>query len=200
MKFYGHANLQQNELQQAVIPLDLRFPVSPKTGQLAFVNRILYICVGIENDLPVWVPMTRELTLYTHVAQTASDNWVIDHGLNTTSVQTQVFDVDNQVMIPDQITVNNANRVTVTFGTPITGRAVVLTGHNDGNIKPTYSYIHYQTSASTSWVVPHGLGREPIVRVFVGNQEVQPQSITHDGGNSLTIAFSAPYTGIAKLV
>ena len=200
MKFYGNANLQQNELQQAVIPIEERFPVSPKVGRLAFVNSILYICVDIANSLPVWVPLTRELTLYTHSQTEAADTWDINHGLNTTGVQVQVFDINDRVLIPDEITVSNANNAVVTFNTAITGRAVVLSGHNDGNMKPTYAYIHYQTTSSNSWVIMHNLGREPIVRVFIGNQEVQPQSITHNSLNQLTIAFAQSYVGIAKLI
>lgn len=200
MKFYGNANLQQNELQQAVIQIEPRFPVSPKVGQLAFVNSILYICVSIANSLPVWCPLTRELTLYTHSQTSASTTWTIPHNLNTTGVQVQVFDTSDRVMIPDEITVASANSASVTFNTAISGRAVVLSGHNDGNVKPTYSFIYYQTTSSSTWVVGHNLGREPITRVFIGNQEVQPVSITHDTLNQLTINFNSPYTGIAKLV
>jgi len=200
MKFYGNANLQQNELQQAVIPVETAFPANPKVGRLAFCNSILYICVSIADALPVWVPLTREITLFTYTVTSASDTWVIPHDLNTTSVQVQIFDVNNQVLIPNSVTIDDANQVTVTFSTAITGRAIVLTGHNDGNTKPTYSFIYEQTVASASWDIVHNLGREPIVRVFIGNQEVQPQSITHLSNNELVIAFSQAYTGIAKLI
>ncbi len=33
MRHYGNINLQQNELQNAVIPLDTYFPANPKVGQ-----------------------------------------------------------------------------------------------------------------------------------------------------------------------
>jgi hypothetical protein len=201
MKFYGHANLQQNELQNSVIPIEERFPSTPKVGQLAFVNKILYICVDLTNgNLPVWVPLTRELTLYTHSQNTAQSMWTIKHNLNTTSVQVQVFDTSNRVIIPDEITIVDANTVTVDTHAPLSGRAIVLTGHNDGNVKPTYSFIHYQTEAATDWVINHGLGREPIVRVFVGNQEVQPLAIVHNSLNQLTVRFSEAFTGIVKLI
>ena len=200
MKFYGNANLQQNQLQQAVIPIEEAFPASPKAGQLAFVNKILYICVDLTGGLPVWVPLTRELTLYSHSQNSASDTWTITHNLNTTAIQVQIFDTDDRVLIPDDILVSTAQQAVVSFNTPITGRAVVLTGHNDGNAKPTYSFIHYQTVSSSSWVVQHNLGREPIVRVFIGNQEVQPVSITHSTLNQLTVAFSQSYAGIVKLI
>jgi len=200
MKFYGNANLQQNELQQAVIQIEEAFPATPKVGRLVFVNSILYICVSITNGLPVWVPLTRELTLYTHTQSVASVTWVINHALNTTGVQVQVFDNQGRVVIPDEITVTDSNHVTIQLGTAFVGRAVVLTGHNDGSVKPTYSYTHYQSVADSSWVINHGLGYNPIVRVFIGNNEVQPMSIVHNSNSTVTISFSQPYVGLAKLV
>src|SRR5215216_4482455 len=108
MKFYGNANLQQNELQNAVLPLDTAFPTTPKVGQLAFVNSTVYICVSAANSLPVWVPMTREITAYTHNQGNASATWNISHNLNSTSVQVQVFDALGRMFIPDNILVNDA--------------------------------------------------------------------------------------------
>ena len=200
MKFYGDANLQQNELQNAVLPIETAFPVSPKVGQFAFVNSIVYICVSIAGDLPVWVPMTREITAFTHGQASAAATWTINHGMNTTSVQVQVFDSSNRVVIPDEIEVLTPDSVQVTLGAAATGKAVVLTGHFDGNVKPTYAYTHYQSSASTSWVIMHSLGYNPIVRVFIGNQEVQPASITHDSTNQVTITFSTPQVGYVRMI
>ena len=201
MKFYGNANLQQNELQQAVIQIEEAFPAAPKVGRLVFTaNKILYICVSITNGLPVWVPLTRELTLFTHTQEVASAMWTLNHNLNTTGVQIQVFDNAGRVLIPDEVTVVSSNTVTIELNTPIVGRAVVLTGHNDGGTKPTYSYTHYQSEASATWVIPHNLGYNPVVRVFVGNNEVQPMSIVHNDNSTVTISFSQPYVGLAKLV
>lgn len=200
MKFYGNANLQQNELQQAVMPIEESFPASPKVGRLVFVNSILYICVSLTDGLPVWVPLTRELTQYTHNQSTAADTWTINHGLNTTGVQVQVFDNLGRFILADEITVVDPNTVTVELSTGIVGRAVVLTGHADGNVKPTYSYTHYQSVASTTWVINHNLGYHPILRVFIGNEEVQPAGIVHDSNNTTTVTFSQPYVGLAKLV
>ncbi len=200
MKFYGNANLQQNELQNAVLPIETAFPAQPKVGQIAFVNSIVYICVSLANSLPVWVPMTREITAFTHNQAVAASTWNISHGLNTTSVQVQVFDDANRVVIPDEIEVLTPDMVQVKMSLPYIGRAVIVTGHFDGNVKPTYSYTHYQGESSSSWVISHGLGYNPIVRVFIGNQEVQPQSITHDSVNQTTITFSSAHVGYAKLI
>jgi len=200
MKFYGNANLQQNELQQAVIQIEEAFPANPKNGQLAFVNTILYICVSITNGLPIWVPLTKELTMYAHTQSTSSAFWTIAHGLNTTGIQVQIFDNQGHVLIPDDVTIVDANTVTVSLGTAIVGRATILTGFNDGAIKPTYAFTYYQNPAAASWVIQHNLGYHPIARVFIGQSEVQPQSIVHDSNFQMTINFTQAYAGVAKLV
>lgn len=200
MKFYGHANLQQNQLQRAVIPINPAFPAGPKPGEIAFVNSILYICVSTDNNLPVWVPLTREITLFNHAQNTSASTWTINHNLNTTSVVVQVFNDLDEVIVPNTITIASNSQVVVTFAGTATGRAVLLSGSVDGNTKPTYAYEHFQTTLSDSWVINHGLGHEPVVRVFVGNQEVQPTSITFNTLNQVTITFSQPYVGVARLV
>lgn len=200
MKFYGHANLQQNELQNAVLSTLTSFPPNAKVGQIAFLNRIVYICVQVTPGPPIWVPMTNEITAYTHLQESPTATWTVTHSLNTTSVNVQVFDGNSFVIIPDSITTNSANVATITFGTPVSGRAVVVTGHFDGNVKPTYAYTHFQTSSSTEWVINHNLGYEPIIRVFLGTQEVQPATITHNTLNQTTITFTTAVAGTARLI
>lgn len=200
MKFYGHANLQQNELQRAVIPINTAFPAGPKVGEIAFVNKILYICVSVDGGLPAWVPLTREITMHMHSQNTTSDTWTINHNLNTTGVIVQIFNDLDEVILPDVITIPSETQVVVTFAGSTTGRAVLMTGSLEGNEKPVYAFEHYETTPSNTWVINHGLGREPIIRIFVGNQEVQPASITFNTLNQVTVTFSTAYTGIARLI
>lgn len=200
MKFFGTANLQQNELQNAVLPIDTTFPNSPKVGQIAFVNSIVYICVSLSGNLPVWVPLTREITAFTFNQSSADTGWNVFHGLNTTSVQVQVYDANGSTVIPDEITVVDPNNVYIGFTNAMIGKAVILTGHFDGNVKPTYAYTFYQSTASTTWTINHNLGYEPITRVFIGNQEVQPLSITHVNGNQMIVSFSTAQVGYARLI
>lgn len=199
MKFYGHADLQQNEIQNGVLTTLTQFPNTPKTGQLAFVNSIVYICVTA-GSLPVWVPLTREITAYTHVQDTSSDTWPIVHNLNTTSVNLQIFDETSSVVVPNSIVTTGPATATVTFSSAISGRAVVVSGHFDGNVKPTYAYTFHQTSASSPWIITHNLGYNPIVRVFIGTSEVQPQSVDFPSANQTVITFSTPQVGYARLI
>lgn len=202
MKFYGHANLQKNELQNAALTTLAAFPDSPVVGMLAFVNSIVFVCISIADSLPIWVPLTREITAYTYTqaSDNASDTWTISHDLNTTSVQVQVFDGASSMIIPDSITVNDASTVTITFVAPSVGRAVLLSGHFDGNVKPTYAFTFYQNSASTTWTIAHGLGYNPIVRAFIGNQEVQPLTTTFTDVNTVVLTFSSPQVGYVRLI
>lgn len=199
MKFYGHANMQQNQLQNAALQTLTQFPDTPVVGQLAFVNSIVFICVTA-GALPVWVPLTREITAYTHVQDVAASTWNITHNLNTTSLNIQVFDNFSRLIIPNEVQTNTATNVTIDFGTAQAGRAVLISGHFDGNLKPVYAYTHYQSSASTAWVIVHNLGYYPVVRIFIGNNEVQPQSIVHDSNNQVTINFTTAQVGYARLI
>lgn len=200
MKFYGDANLQQNELQNAVLSTLSSFPPSPKQGQVAFVNSTVYICVSIANNLPVWVPLTREITAYTHNQASALQVWYVNHKLNTTSVNVQIYDASSNVIIPDTIrTVDNHN-VEIAFSSAQSGRAVVVTGHFEGVTKPTYNFTYYQSTAATTWTILHNLGYNPITRIFIGNQEVQPATITHPNVNETVITFTTAQAGYARLV
>lgn len=199
MKFYGDANLQQNELQNAVLSTLTSFPQTPKVGQFAFVNSIVFVCVTA-GSTPVWVPLTREITAYTHTQESPATTWTFTHGLNTTSINVQIYDASNNVIIPDSITSNGATGASVSFGTAQSGRAVVITGHFDGNVKPNYAYTHFQSDSNTSWVITHNLGYNPIVRVFIGTSEVQPASVTHNSSNQVTITFATPQVGYARLL
>jgi hypothetical protein len=199
MKFYGHADLHQNELQNAALTTLTTFPSTPVVGQLVFVNSVVYICVTA-GELPVWVPLTREITAYTHSQPVAATTWNITHDLNTTSVNVQVYDNTSKVMIPSDIQTLGNNDVQITFNNAQAGRAVLVSGHFDGLTKPTYAYTHYQNSASTSWTIQHNLGYNPIVRVFVGNQEVQPTTITFTNSNQVVVTFATAQVGYAQLI
>lgn len=199
MKFYGHANLQQNELQNSVLSTLSTFPATPKQGQVAFVNSTVFICVTA-GELPVWVPLTREITAFTFNQDSAVQTWNITHTLNTTSVIAQIYDLSGSLIVPDSFTINSPTTATANFNTSQAGRAVLVTGYFDGNQKPNYAFTFYQSSSSTTWTIVHNLGYYPIVRVFVGNQEVQPATVTFDSTNQVTVTFTTAQAGYARLL
>jgi hypothetical protein len=137
MKFYGNANLQHNQLQNAeltdnivISPLSA-FPVAHGAGHITFVNDVLYICSST-TPTDVWIPLTTELTAYSWEQSTPSDSWEITHNLNTADVGVIVYDSTSKAIVPDEILVTGVNTVTVTFSSLQTGKAVVITGKFDG--------------------------------------------------------------------
>lgn len=200
MKIYGEVNFQQNVLVDAAFRLDTAFPVSPREGQVVFKNRTLYICTEIQNGIPIWVPLTKEITSYVHIQSSAQSTWTVSHPLNTTHVHVMVYDLQNRVVIPDNVEIVDSDTIAIYLSGAAQGKVVVLTGYFEGQSMPSYAYEYYQTEPATSWVVPHGLGKYPIVRAFIGNQEVQPASITFDSSNQVTLTFSSAQVGQVKLI
>jgi hypothetical protein len=200
MKSYGHINMQQNELQETVLQVETNFPAKPIPGRLVFKDSRLYICISIDTGTPVWIPLTNEIESYEHTQSSSSSTWTIRHQLKTTLPSVQVYGPDNRVVYPDDIEVVDNNTVVVYFTLQTTGRAVVLTGSDSGLTRPSHSAEHIQTTPSTTWVIQHNLGYMPIVRIFVGNEEVQPLSITHNSNFQCTVTFTQSLVGIARLI
>lgn len=199
MRTFGHINFQQNEIQQAVIQLENNFPEFPKAGQLTFKEKILYICAEIQEGVPAWIPLTNELSTYIHYQNFQSDVWTINHSLNVGTPSVQVFENDNRMVIPESIEIKSNQQVEVRFGRPVTGRAVILAGSEVGVVFEQNVFEHFQTDLETTWSISHGLGFAPLTRVFIGNTEVLPQSITHPDLFTTVITFSEPQIGIARL-
>lgn len=200
MKSYGHINMQQNEIQQAAIGLEADFPAETVAGRLVFKNKILYICAEIASGIPAWVPLTPQISTYIHYQTSNDTTWTINHGLNTGTPVVQCYGSDQKMFIPNNVEVTTNNQVVVTVAAPTVGRVVVLQPTLEGIVKPNYTYEHVQGSSSTTWVIPHGLGYQPIIRIFVGNQEILPDSIVHDSMFQATVTFTQPYTGTAQCV
>ena len=83
MKYFGNIQLQQNEIQQAVLQTEFTWPTNPKVGQIAFINSVVYICIQITDNVPVWIPLTNTVSIYVHVQDVAAASWNITHTLNT---------------------------------------------------------------------------------------------------------------------
>ncbi len=60
------------------------------------------------------------------------------------------------------------------------------------------TFIHEQTSASSTWTVNHHFGVEPSVTVLVSGQ-VADADVTHTNSETTVITFGAPTSGVAYL-
>lgn len=200
MKHYGDIDLNNNELQRMVLGIDLAFPANPKMGHVVFKDKRVFIAVELVSGTPTWVPLTNEIDTYIHVQSGGLVTWTITHNLNTTIPLVQIYDADHKLVIPDNVSIIGNNTVEITFITPQSGRAVIFHGSINGAPKQDVAYTHYQASSSVSWVIPHELGYYPAVRVFIGNEEILPDSIVHDTLFQTTITFTQGYVGYARLV
>lgn len=203
MKMFGNIQMQDTYVEKLAITTESAFPANPTVGRILFMNKIVYICVEIVSGLPVWVPLTKEVDTATMTVATedAATLWEFTHNLNTNSPLIQIYDTaTNRAIFPDHIQVVDSNRVNLAFTEAQSGTAVAMFGSLIGSPHPQYAFEFNQTTGSTTWVVPHNLGHYPIVRVFIGNQEVQPLSIVHDSLNQTTITFSLPQIGYATFI
>lgn len=199
MNINGHLDLQGNLLKNVTLEPVETWPSEPKMGSLIFKDKRIYICLGLEDGTPVWLPMSNELNTFKYDQIVASDTWVINHKLETSSCIVQLLNTDNRAIESDEI-VFGFNQVTVRFAEPQAGRAVLVIGSTEGLQRPLVAYEQAFTN-SQQWVVNHLLGYDPIIRCFVGSAEVQPQAIYHAEDHSKsTVVFNSPVTGKARCI
>ena len=61
------------------------------------------------------------------------------------------------------------------------------------------TYIHTQSTASTSWVINHNLGFKPNVTLLSAGGMQMEADVLHVSNNQVTITFLIPVTGTARL-
>ena len=91
---------------------------------------------------------------------TASTTWVFAHNLGSTYVTMDVYDSNDNIIIPQNITATNANTLTLTFSVPTSGHAVATVGGGLPTISAAVSnYILSVNEDGTSalWVSASGL-------------------------------------------
>lgn len=142
MKVHGDFDLLNNKIFNAefsdnvTIEQLAAFPTAHGVGHITFVNDVLYICIETSPNV-VWVPLTRELTAYSHTQSSAATTWTVQHDLNTADVTVMVYDATDTVIIPNSISVTGVNTVQLGFSSAVAGRAVIVTGSIDGPVRKT---------------------------------------------------------------
>jgi hypothetical protein len=61
------------------------------------------------------------------------------------------------------------------------------------------TYIHTQASASSSWVINHGLSRRPSVTIVDSAGNVQIGEVLYTSDNSITVTFASAFGGYAYI-
>lgn len=65
---------------------------------------------------------------YLHTVSSATGSWVIDHNMGYKYVNIDVYDENDEQLIPQKVTAVSVNRVQVDFATPTSGNAIITLG------------------------------------------------------------------------
>ena len=101
----------------------------------------------------------------------------------------QIADAFNKTVVDITVTADTENRT------------IILTYRDTLSIQETYkfSHIHNQTVSSSVWSITHNLNKYPSVSVVDSSNEEVIGEVQHTNSNSLTVKFSAPFSGKAFL-
>jgi hypothetical protein len=142
---------------------------------------------------------------YLHTQSNASNSWAITHSLDFKYVNIDVYDSNDQILLPQTITAQDANTTVVTFATPTSGNAIISKGGATLNLEniniESSRYLHIQSTAATTWSVTHSLEYDyPSVTVYDGSDKIIiPDEITRVSNNRLTISFASAESGNAHI-
>jgi hypothetical protein len=121
---------------------------------------------------------------------TPSTTWTFQHNLGQKFPIFQIFDSNDEVIIPSQIIAVSSDSATITFPSAQTGRAIASLGTGPGGMTQ-------QFSAATTWSVSHNMGADyPIVTVYDSNRKIIfPNEIRSIDADNVEIYFSTPVAG-----
>ncbi len=70
-----------------------------------------------------------------------------------------------------------------------------------GSVRSATTKSFKQTEPSAIWVIPHNLGRRPIVKTYTENGVVELLGeVTHPSINVTNVLFDIPLVGIAEYI
>ena len=106
--------------------------------------------------------------------------------------QTQIAQIEeafNKTVVDINITADNENRT------------ITLVYRDTLSIQETFkfSHIHNQTVSSSTWSITHNLNKFPSVSIVDSSNAEVIGEVEHTNANSLTVKFSAPFSGKAFL-
>jgi hypothetical protein len=90
-----------------------------------------------------------------HTQTSAASTWTVTHNLGVQYPNVTVYNSSNEIIIPQTITATDANTLTLTFGSAVSGYAVAGIG---GIINVQGRTTQQYFTASTTWSFAHNLG------------------------------------------
>lgn len=119
----------------------------------------------------------------------------VTHNFGTKNVIVQVYDNNDNLIIPASITTTNDNTVDVTFSSSTSGRVVVAKG---GHIVSVTAGTYRQSiSGASSYTITHNLDEDyPMVQVYDSSKDqVIPATVTSTSTNTIDLSFSSTFAG-----
>lgn len=199
-KVYGNLNLEFGSLTNFSFGEQADFPLNTKPGDTILKDGRLMTCTKMDGGLPLWVPLTQQISMKTHNQVAPSSRWIFAHAMNIGAPVVQAWDELGEVMMPSRIVVVDTNTIEAFFPMPVAGALTVMAGIDSGIPAADIAFQTVIEEASTSWIITHNLGYNPKVDVMIEGYIVQPLRILHDSTAQLTITFSTPRAGKVILV
>lgn len=127
---------------------------------------------------------------------TSQTSFTATHNLSTASPIVQVYDDNDEQIIPQTIKIDNSQQVTITFPTATSGKVVIAKGGHLFSEDPALQYAEAFISQSVI-TVNHSLGTiTPIVQVYnADNEQVIPQTIKALTSQSVQVVFPVSSSG-----
>ena len=126
------------------------------------------------------------------------------HSFNSKNVSVSVYDDNDILIIPQQVTLLDNNNVKIDFGGNTTGFAVLAKGGHlvSGSVPvPQLSTVTDSFSSTTSHTVTHNFGtKEVIVSVYENDELIIPDSITTPTTDTVTVSFPEAISGRVVVV
>ena len=137
---------------------------------------------------------------YLHAQSSAATTWTVSHNFDYQYENVDVYDGNDQIVIPTSITATDSNTLTLTFGSSVSGNAIISTGGQAIDERGK-NVVHNQSSAATNWRVTHSIGEQyPAVTVYDDTDSVIiPQQIKASDGSKMEIIFAQPVSGNANI-
>lgn len=124
--------------------------------------------------------------------QSKGKSWIINYNLNTEQIFYEVYDQNNELIIPQDAEItNNGNTLILTFDQITTGRCIVKSIQNS-----ELKYVHDQSTYSTDWTINHNLNFSDVIyEVYNENGEKIVPDTVYSTNDILYITFTEEVRG-----